>query len=142
MEQNERMEQAETTESMDRMEKMEQALAKQNQLSLIQCIISGGLLLCLLGIFYVAITILPDLQLVLQHAESTLTELEQITVQLAEADLQGMVANVDQLVTTSQSGVEETLTKLNSLDFDTLNKAIKDLAAVIQPLAKLSNIFA
>ena len=30
--------------------------------------------------------------------------------------------------------------KLNAVDFDALNQAIKDLAAVIEPLAKMTRI--
>ncbi len=128
-------------EQRELMEKIEQSLEKQNRFALIQCILSAVLVGCCVGLIYVASTLLPDLQLVIQHTENALTDLETITAQLAEADLKAMVSNVDQLVSTSQSGVEEALTKLNRLDLDTLNKAIKDLSAVVEPMAKFFNIF-
>ena len=37
----------------------------------------------------------------------------------------------------SEKSVEETVKKLDDLDLDSLNKAIKDLSAIISPLAKL-----
>jgi hypothetical protein len=48
-----------------------------------------------------------------------------------------MLANVNSLVDTSEKSVEETVKKLDDLDLDSLNKAIKDLSAIISPLAKL-----
>lgn len=67
--------------------------------------------------------------------------LEEVSTQMAEADLAGLVGNVNALVDTSQSGLEETLKKLNTIDLETLNQAIQDLADVVQPIAKLFNRF-
>jgi len=51
-------------------------------------------------------------------------------------NVESLIGNVDSLVNTSQSGVQSTLEKLDKIDFDKLNKAIDDLSAVIEPLAK------
>jgi len=48
---------------------------------------------------------------------------------------------VDTLVTTTQEGLEDTLAEIEKIDFDALNKAIKDLAAVVEPLAKFFSNF-
>ena len=55
--------------------------------------------------------------------------------------MQGRVSNVDGLVTTGQQSLQATMEKLNSIDFDALNKAIKDLSAVTQSLANVTRIF-
>ena len=52
-----------------------------------------------------------------------------------------MVSNVDGLVTTGQQSLEASMEKLNSVDFETLNKAITDLAAVTESLSKVTRIF-
>ena len=52
-----------------------------------------------------------------------------------------MVDNVDSLVITGQQSLQQTMDKLNTIDFDALNQAIDDLSSVIEPLAKLSNLF-
>lgn len=52
-----------------------------------------------------------------------------------------MVENVDELTASSQKNIKEAVEKLNSIDFDTLNKAIENLAAVVEPLAKFFNVF-
>ena len=59
----------------------------------------------------------------------------------AQLDLAGMVENVDTLATTSQSAVEHATEKLDTIDLETLNKAIADLADVVEPLAKFFNVF-
>lgn len=103
-------------------------------------------------------------QLDVEHMVVTLNGLSQ---QLGEADLTDMAAtlnslsrqlesipwaeiaaNINGLAVTGQESltqVEENLTKamesLNSMDFETLNKAIADLQAVVEPLAKLMDRF-
>ena len=80
------------------------------------------------------------------QAEAVLTNLETVTTELANVDLNSMVQNVDALVTdvdglvgTSQVGVEQAMEKLNAIDFDALNEAIKDLCDVIDPIARFFN---
>ena len=121
---------------------------KQVRFARIQCIfaILSALfcLLILLGVFQV----LPQIQeLAVQisslsaQAETVLTNLEVVTEELAQADIAGMVTNVNSLVSSSQSGVEQALVKIEAIDIDALNKAIADLSAVISPLANLINRF-
>ena len=78
---------------------------------------------------------------VMEQMETVLTNLEVVTDQLAGMDLGSMVENVDALVTTSQAGVEQAMKQSQEIDFNTLNKAIKDLADVVEPLAKFFNVF-
>ena len=123
------------------MDRIEQLLKKQSNLILLQSVLIAILALGGIALVVMVGRLLPDLQVLMTQMEATLTDMEQITAQLAEADLKGMVDNVDQLVNSSQSAVEQAMEKLNGLDLDTLNKAIKDLASVIEPLAKFFNVF-
>jgi hypothetical protein len=52
-----------------------------------------------------------------------------------------MVNDVDSLVATAQECLEQTMQNLNTIDFQTLNKAIDDLAKVVEPMSKLMNVF-
>ena len=77
-----------------------------------------------------------------------LENLESVTTELVSADLTGMVAhmddlvsNVDGLVDVSQDGIENTLKKIEAIDLDTLNKAIQDLSDVLEPIANFFNGF-
>ena len=123
------------------MDRIEQLLKKQSNLILLQSVLIAILALGGIALVVMVGRLLPDLQVLMTQMESTLTDMEQITAQLEEADLKGVVDNVDQLVNSSQSAVEQAMEKLNGLDLDTLNKAIKDLASVIEPLAKFFNVF-
>ena len=73
--------------------------------------------------------------------QTVLGNLEEATAQLSVMDFTGMVESVEELVTTAQESLNETMGKLNTIDFDTLNKAIADLAKVVEPMSKLMNVF-
>lgn len=75
------------------------------------------------------------------QAEIIMDNMETVTQTLADADLGSMVENVNALTTESQSVVTEAMKKLDTIDIITLNKAIQDLADVVEPLAKVSNFF-
>ena len=85
--------------------------------------------------------ILPQISTVASQMQTVLSNLEQATRQLSGMDFTGMVEDVDILVTTAQSSLEQTMGKLNSIDFNTLNKAIADLSKVVEPMSKLMNVF-
>ena len=85
--------------------------------------------------------ILGQVKLAMGQIQTVLTNLEQTSTQLAQVDLESMVSNVDTLVVSSQQSLEASMAKLNSVDFDALNQAIKDLAAVIEPLANMTRLF-
>lgn len=125
---------------------------KQARLAKLQCILTGVAAACCLGVFILVCTLMPRVYGLAGRMETVtgqlegrmddiLTNLDDVTKELAQADLAGMVENVDTLATTSQSAVEHATEKLDTIDLDTLNKAIKDLAAVVEPLARFFNVF-
>ena len=132
---------------------------KQERLAKLQCILTGVAAACCLGVFVLVCALMPRVYGLAEQTETVLTDLEAVTGQLegqmdgiltnleeatkelAQADLVGMVENVDTLATTSQSAVEHATQKLDTIDLDTLNKAIKDLADVVEPLARFFNVF-
>ena len=96
----------------------------------------------------VGLMFLPKIQAIVTEAETIVTNMEALTTELAKTEftdvvnnINSLVSNVDDLVATSQQGVEETMTKINAIDFDALNDAIDDLANVIEPLAKVVKRF-
>ena len=133
---------------MDLLEQMEKANRKQVAYARLQFIFSVIAAICCILLLLAGVKVLPQLQEAVLQAETVLTNLETVTTELAQADLIGMVENVDALVTnvdglvgTSQEGVEQTMAKINANDFDALNDAIKDLSDVIEPIAKFFNTF-
>ena len=100
----------------------------QSLFSIICALLCGVLLLKVLQF-------IPQLESLIGQAEILLRDLDAVTRELAKLDLSTMVENINGLVTTSQSGVEEALGKIHEIDFDTLNQAVKDLSNVVKPLA-------
>lgn len=70
-------------------------------------------------------------------AEGAVKNLNEVSESLAKMDLEGMLTGVDELVEESKSSISDAMLKIDAMDIDSLNKAIKDLGAVVEPLAKL-----
>ena len=128
------------------MMKLEANSRKQTTFAAIQCVFSIIAAVCCVALLVAGLTILPKMQEAAQQAEVVLDNLEAVTSELAAVDLTGMVeqmsqlvGNVDGLVDVSQQGVKDTLQKIDSIDLDALNKAIKDLSDVIEPIANFFN---
>ena len=140
---------------MKEKETMEKLLERQTRYAKWQCLLLSVVTLFCAGVFFVVLTALPRLRSFSGQLTTALSELERLAVQtetilvnldtvtgeLAQADLKGMVADVDTFVVTGQNAVEQVTEKLNILDFETLNRAIRDLADVVEPLARFFNVF-
>ena len=117
------------------LEKMEKNSRKQLFYSRMQFVctlaltVSCILLLVRIGQF------MPQLEQLATQAETVLHNLEAVTGELQKLDMVSMVENINSLVSTSQTGVEEALGTFKEINFDTLNKAIEDLADVVEPMA-------
>lgn len=85
--------------------------------------------------------LLPRVNEILGQMETVLANLEQTSVELASLELETMVSDVDSLARYAQQSLQETMGKLNTIDFETLNTAIQDLAKVVEPLAKFVGRF-
>lgn len=103
---------------------------------------------CIVVLTCAVMKLMPQINAILVQAQDAVDQvgtvldyLEQTSYQLSQVDLQGMVSNVDGLVTTGQQSMEATMEKLNGIDFDALNKAIQDLSAVTQSLTNVTRIF-
>lgn len=139
-------------EWMAQMEKHNRAQARYAKW---QCLFSALAAVSCIVIAVVVIGLLPQIrdftgqlqqvtgqvEALASQAETVMGNLETVTAELAQADLAGMVDNVDSLVTSSQAGLEDALEKINTMDIEALNKAIKTLSEVVEPLAKFFKVF-
>ena len=128
------------------LESIEKTNRKRTVYARLQFIFSIIAVLCCVAILVSVLQVIPVVLDIAAEAESVISNLESVTEDLAKSELLGivedmetLVANVDGLVSTSQSGVEQALQKINGIDFDALNGAIKDLSDVIEPIAKFFN---
>lgn len=125
------------------LERMERNSRRQLRLGRLQCLFSlaaavfcGASLFLILQLLPQVTQVLPQIGSVLDQMQIVLSNLEATTEQLSQIDLSGMVTGMDTLVTTAQESLNQTMGKLDTLDFATLNKAIEDLATVVEPLSR------
>lgn len=131
----------ENREMMELLRRIEKANRRQALSGWIMCVVAVVTALCCVMLFMTVVDLLPQINTVIAQTETVLSNLEQTTEQFSAMDLQGMVADVDTLVLTGQDSLEQTMEKLNTIDFEALNQAIEDLSDVIEPLARFFKAF-
>lgn len=131
----------EKQELQELLKRLDESNRKQAKYAKWQCIFSVIAALCCVALFVMVSTLMPQVRELTAHTETVLKHLEVVTAQLADMDLGDMIRNVDELVTTSQDSLAQMMAKLNTIDFESLNRAIGDLADVVEPLANFFNIF-
>lgn len=73
--------------------------------------------------------------------QKTMSNIEAVSSELAKADIDGMIRDVEGLVDNSQSGLNDAIQKIDAIDIDTLNKAIRSLSDVVEPLSEFFQKF-
>ena len=138
----------ENKETLELLRKIERSSRMQTYSGYVRTGLMLVCAVCMAVLVVMVFRLMPQINEILAQAQhafnqvgTVLDYLEQTAYQLSQVDLQGMVSNVDGLVTTGQQSLEASMEKLNGVDFEALNKAIKDLAAVIEPLAKMTKVF-
>ncbi len=140
--------------------RIDQASQKQAKYAKWQCIFSAAAAVFCGAVLVIALALLPTVSDIAQQANAVMEDARQISSQVAQADWEGLVTNLEQvseqmaqadlgsiaqdvaeLVQTTQVSVEEALGKLNAIDLEKLNQAVSDLAAVVEPLAKFVSRF-
>ena len=78
----------------------------------------------------------PKINTIYDSTMVSLKNLEQLTTELNEADLGGTVENLNNLTIQATSDLSSSMERLNSVDLETLNEAIVNLNATVEPLAR------
>ena len=102
-------------------------------LRVIAALVAGVFLVVLVS----AVQLVPKATDILVQAEQVLGNLANVTKELEQADLPGLIDNLNNLVEESGEGIQEAMETLGNVDIDTLNQAIGDLQAIVEPLARL-----
>lgn len=130
------------------LEKMEKQNRQQLLFTKILCTLCALMLLCtvvltvsLTGAAKQILTIAEPLQDLAAQTGTVMENLQTVAQDLVDADLGSMVENVNTLTTDSQLVVAAAMDKLSTIDIEALNKAITDLATIVEPLAKVSRFF-
>lgn len=131
----------ENKESLELLKQIEKNSRRQARMGKLLCLLVLALVLCSGALCGAVLLLLPQVETVIVQMQSVLRNLEQTTAQLAALDLGSMVSDVDALVAAGQQSLNQTMERLNDIDFKTLNQAIRDLADVVEPLAKVTKMF-
>ncbi|MCC8126834.1 MAG: hypothetical protein LIO92_05495 [Clostridiales bacterium] len=111
---------------------------KQYQMSVLSALAS---FLALAVVCLACVWILPKVNQSLSDLNVIMGDLKVITSELAEADIGGMIADVEDLITSSGDSMNEAMGKLNEIDIEKLNQAISNLSDAVEPLATFFNRF-
>ena len=102
-------------------------------MSMLSAIFTGGMLIVVVGFVMFAV---PKINTIYDSTMVSLKNLEQLTTELNEADLGGTVENLNNLTIQATSDLSSSMERLNSVDLETLNEAIVNLNATVEPLAR------
>ena len=128
-------------EVLELLRKIETSHRQKNVTTLILCVFMLAAAASCVFIGLMVFRLMPQVNSLLGQLETVLTDLEQTAHSLAALDLESMVTNMDSLAVYAQESLQQTMEKLNTIDIETLNQAIQDLAKVIEPLAKFFGRF-
>ncbi|MCM1125148.1 MAG: hypothetical protein NC429_01620 [Lachnospiraceae bacterium] len=102
------------------------------------------------GVVYCAVMVLPSVMNTVQHANQVMAQVSD-TITLADSALESITTmsesitemgdNMDTFIADNAESVEKVMKKMESVDFDSLNKAIKDLGDVVEPFANFFGKF-
>ena len=86
-------------------------------------------ILLMAALLVTVLVVLPRAVILLNHMEQSLQEIDTF------------VEHADRVVSENTDAVGEALSKVNGVDFDTLNQAIRDLSDAVRPLANFARLF-
>ena len=128
-------------EMLELLRKIEKSGRQKNVTNILLCLFMLAAAVSCVALCLMVYQLLPQINDLLVQMEGVMGDLEQTARTLASLDLEGLAANVDSLTVLAQESLQQTMDKLNTIDFENLNKAIEDLAEVIEPLAKFFGMF-
>ena len=145
----------ENRQMVELLEQINAANRRQAKWARLQCLFTLITAVCFIGILYLVWNFLPQISSVLAQLEAVMAQLpdmveqmavvlenlEVVTTELASVDFSATVDGINKMVSMGQSSLQETVAKLNTIDFNTLNQAIQNLSEVITPLANFVSKF-
>ena len=112
--------------------------------SRLRTLLTAVMTVIFLGLGVFALQAGAQLSRILYEAETTFSKLSAISSQIDEANVPGMIEQINVLVQDGQAAaaaatdsMQTAADKMEALDIDTLNRSIQDFAAVVEPLSRL-----
>ena len=130
------------------LQKLERISSQQLLFTKFLCVLCALVLICSLVMMFSVtgavkelMTLAQPLQELAGEADTIMADLGVVAASLADADLGSIVENVNALASESQNAVAGAMKKLDAIDIDTLNQAIRDLADIVGPLANFGRLW-
>lgn len=127
-------------------EVLKSLLNKQKKQLFYSRIAGLSLLLIAATIVILCLIIVPKVVNTLNQVDDLLVDTQQMVVELDKTleqangmidEISSAASGVNSLVEDNQELLTESVTKMNSIDFEGLNTAIGDLEAIVEPMARL-----
>ena len=83
--------------------------------------------------------LIPRINNMLNQAQVSLDNIAEISADISALDFEGLMGEVGGLVTTTEKDLNKTMEKIDEINIEDLNKSIKSLGDVIEPLADFFN---
>lgn len=119
-------------------------LKKMLRQSRLRTLLTAVMTVIFLGLGVFALQAGAQLNSILYEAQTTFAKLSAISTDIDEANVPGMIEQINVLVQDGQTAaaaatdsMQTAAAKMEALDIDTLNQSIQDFAAVVEPLSKL-----
>lgn len=84
--------------------------------------------------------LIPKINNLLAVAQTSLGNIEKVSKELSDADLDGLIVDVSDLIKTTEDDLALTMEKIDELNIEELNRAIRNLSDVIEPLAEFFGV--
>ena len=101
-------------------------------MALFSCLFTAAMLVILIIVIQ---AIMPKVDTIYNSTMVSLNNLETLTEDLKAANLSGTVGNINTLTVQATGDLGTTMEKLNDIDLEGLNEAIKNLNATVKPMA-------
>lgn len=131
----------ENKEMLELLRKIERTNRVKMITNIILCVLMLAAAVSCVSICVMIFDLMPQVSGILGQMQTILSDLEQTSASLAQLDLAHMVTDVDALVVYAQESLAATMEKMDTIDLEKLNQAIRDLAEIIEPLANFVRRF-
>ena len=131
----------ENKEMLELLRKVERTNRVKMITNIILCVLMLAAAVSCVSICVMIFDLMPQVSGILGQMQTILSDLEQTSASLAQLDLAHMVTDVDALVVYAQESLAATMEKMDTIDLEKLNQAIRDLAEIIEPLANFVRRF-
>ena len=118
--------------------------ARNSKILAIAVIVMAAAFLISLGIVVPKVyTFIGELQDTIVEVDNLIVDVNSITKDVSDlaGNVNNLVDNTNDMVTENMGAISEIVQSINDVDFDTLNKAITDLSAVVEPLGNMVRFF-